>query len=117
MVGFFVDVIAIPIAIVANVNDHQKAMEILGWSDDVKTWLRERKPNPLSVFLAVAGFVMACVGTNIIWSAWHIKAPMYVAVEEKIGFAVAGGFVYLTGLILCLAVFRKYFRKEVKRGA
>ena len=117
VIGVLVDVVAIPTAVVVNTVNHKGAMEILGWSDNVKERMRMRKPNPLNILLVVAGFVVACAGANIIWSAWHIKAPMYEAVEEKIGFAIAGGFVYITGLILYLAVFRKYFRKEVKRGA
>lgn len=45
MMRVMVDVVAIPLAIVVSVSNHQKAMEILGWSDEVKDWLREHKPN------------------------------------------------------------------------
>ena len=116
VIGVLVDVVAIPIALIVNVANHQEAMRILFWSHDVKEWMRKHKPNLLSIFLVVAGFVVACFGANVVWSAWHVKSSMYTSVEEKIGFTVAGGFVYITGLVLYLAVFRKYFRKEVSRG-
>ncbi len=116
VIGVLVDVVAIPIALIVNVANHQEAMHTLLWSHDVKEWMRKHKPNPLSIFLVVAGFVAACFGTNVVWSAWHVKSLMNATFEEKIGFTVAGGFVYITGLVLYLAVFRKYFRKEVSRG-
>ncbi len=116
VIGVVVDVVAIPIALVANVFDHRSAMNILLWSHDVQEWIREHRSSFLNVFLAVAGFVVTCFGANVIWSAWHVKSSMFTAVEERIGFTVAGGFVYITGLVLYFAVFRKYFRKEVGRG-
>jgi len=69
VVGVMVDVVAIPLAIVVSVSNHQKAMEILGWSDDVTDWLRKHKPDPLNILLAVSGFAAAYFGANIIWSA------------------------------------------------
>ena len=115
VVGIFVDVIAIPVAIVANVSSHQMAMEILGWSDDVKEWLRTHRPVPLNIILTVSGFAVSGVAATIIWSAWHFSSPMYATVGDRIGFSVAGGFLYLSGLALYLLVFRGYFRKG-RRG-
>ncbi|GEM_PF-4906670 len=114
-IGVVVDVIAIPTALVVNLVNHQEAMNILFWSHDVKEWLRIHKPDPPNILLVVAGFAASCVAATVIWSAWHLPSPLYVTIGDRIGFSLAGGFVYLSGLALYLVGIRKYFRKE-KRG-
>jgi len=107
VIGAVIDVVAIPTGLVVGLlTSHQKMMEILCWSDDVKDWMRMHKPSLLNILLVVTGFTAACVGTNIIWSAWHLTGPMYATVTDRIGFSVFGGYLYFIGLMLYFFVFR-----------
>ena len=117
VVGFFVNLIAIPVSLAVGVGSQQKALEVLCWPDDVKDWLRRKNPSLAKAadektepskfskgLRIILGLAAIYFGGKFLWSVCSPRRDIFLShtLQEQIAIAFVGVGLVLGGLTACL---------------